>query len=306
MMLVSRLQVDGHRSTILKPISLPSKHGLLRTISLKNLDKTEVIQMLTTRRAKQLSPITQIHVAGSTIELSCQLKLLRVIPDAAFSFDVQTKNLCKASFFHISYRALCHIRLSITEEIVNCVACSLVQFRLDNANSLYTGMLVANFNKLQRIQNMLARIITLSKKRLLLIYILKRLHWLPIRQHVDYQVSLLTYKIRQSGEPQHLWELLVLTEYVRTRNLRLAERKDLAMPQTKLVIASHAFSVTSRIWNSLQPDVTSTESELVFRKRLKMYLFSMAYKHYTLLLHVRFDITYWLIARYQCSLLTYW
>ena len=34
-----------------------------------------------------------------------------------------------------------HIRPSMTEEMANCVACSLVQSRLDYGKSLYTGML---------------------------------------------------------------------------------------------------------------------------------------------------------------------
>ena len=50
--------------------------------------------MSTTRRDKDLSPVTQIHVAGSIVQLSGQLKLLEVTPDAAFSFDGQTENVC--------------------------------------------------------------------------------------------------------------------------------------------------------------------------------------------------------------------
>ena len=66
-----------------------------------NPDKTQVIQMLTTWRDKELLPVTSVNVAGSTVQISDQLKLLGVIVDAAFSFDGQTKNVCKVSFFHI-------------------------------------------------------------------------------------------------------------------------------------------------------------------------------------------------------------
>ena len=66
-------------------------------------------------------------------------------------------------FFHI--RVQCHIRPSLTEEMANVVACALVQSRVDYANSLYTGMSSVNFDKLQLIQNTLARIVTLTRKR---------------------------------------------------------------------------------------------------------------------------------------------
>ena len=52
---------------------------------------------------------------------------------------------------------------------------------------------------------------------------------------------LLACKIKQSGEPEQLGDLL--TAYVPTRNLRSAEGKNLVILQTKLVISSHAFSV---------------------------------------------------------------
>ena len=53
----------------------------------------------------------------------------------------------KRSFFHI--HALRQIRLSLTEEMPNIIACALIQSRVDCANSLYTGMSSVNFDKLQ-------------------------------------------------------------------------------------------------------------------------------------------------------------
>ena len=136
----------------------------------------------------------------------------------------------------------------------------------------------SNFVKLQRIQNTLARVVMLSDKRVDITPIVKRLHWLLIRQRVEYKVSLLSYKIRQTGKLTHLSALLI--EHVPTRNLRSSERSDLEIPRTKLALASRAFSVAApRTWNSLPMDVTSAESLTIFRKRLKIYLFNTAYKH---------------------------
>ena len=69
-------------------------------------------------------------------------------------------------------------------------------------------MSLSNIAKLHRIQNTLARVVTLSDKKIHITPILKRLHWLPIRQRVEYKVLLLSYKIRQTGEPAHLNALL--------------------------------------------------------------------------------------------------
>ena len=145
----------------------------------------------------------------------------------------QIKSVSKASF-HIRY--LRHIRPSLTEDLANTVACSLVQSRLDYANSLYSGMSSSNFVKLQRIQNTLARVVTLSDKRVYITPILKWLHWLPIRQRVEYKISLLSYKIRQTGEPTHHSALLI--EHVPTRILRSPEKSDLEISRTKLALVS--------------------------------------------------------------------
>ena len=46
----------------------------------------------------------------------------------------------------------------------------------------------------QRIQNSLARVITNTSKYQHITPTLKKLHWLPIKQRIDYKTCLLTYK----------------------------------------------------------------------------------------------------------------
>ena len=129
------------------------------------------------------------------------------------------KNVCIASLFHI--HVLRHIRLSLTEEMADVVACALVQSRVYYANSLYTGLSSVNFDKLQLVKNTLARVVTPTRKRNHIQPSLKRLHWPPIRQCVDFKVALLTYSIHDSDEPQHLNSLLM--NYKPTTSLRSAK-----------------------------------------------------------------------------------
>ena len=77
-----------------------------------------------------------------------------------------------------------------------------------------------------------------------------RLHWLPIRQRVDFKVGLLTYSIRYSCEPQRLNSLLM--DYKPTRCLVSAEEHLLVVPRTKLSSTSRAFSVAApKLLNNL-------------------------------------------------------
>ena len=72
------------------------------------------------------------------------------------------------------------------------LANSLVSSKLDYCNSLYNGISQANLNKIQRIQNTLARVVTNTSKFEHITPVLKKLHWLPIKQRIDYKLCLLT------------------------------------------------------------------------------------------------------------------
>ena len=192
-------------------------------------------------RAKGLSATSTVEVARSKIDLTNNIKLLGVTLDENLNFNDQVKQVCRASLFHT--RALHHIRKFLTENMANSIACALVQSRIDYANSLYTGMSSANFNKLQMVQKTLAHVATLTKKRDHIQPTLKRLHWLPIRLRVNYKVAMLTYTIRLSGEPHHLNAMLI--DYRSTRTLSSADEHLLVEPRTKLCSADRAFSVAA-------------------------------------------------------------
>ena len=165
--------------------------------------------------------------------------------------------------FHI--RALRHIRKSLTEDMANFIACALLQSRIGYANSLYTGMSSVNFNKLQMVQTTLARVVTPTKKRDHIQPTLKRLHWLPIRQRVNYKVAMLTYAIRLSGEKHHLNAMLI--DHRPTRTLRSTDEHLIVEPRTKLCSADRAFSVAApKLWNTLPADIKNSNTITIFRK----------------------------------------
>ena len=161
--------------------------------------------------------------------------------------------------------------------MANSVACALIQSRLDYATALYAGMSSTNFHKVQRVQNTLARVVTLTAKRDHIMPTIERLHWLSIRNRVDYKRARLTYRIHLCGEPPHLRSQL--GEYTPVRSLRSLDKHLLVVPRTTLACASHAFSVAaSQLWNSLPFEVHDAETLTTFSKRLKAHLYRLAYK----------------------------
>ena len=108
---------------------------------------------------------------------------------------VIVNSLSKSCHFHI--RDIRRIRHLLPLSAATALANSLVSSKLDYCNSLYNGISQANLNKIQRIQNTLARVVTNTSKFEHITPILKKLHWLPIKQRIDYKLCLLTYKTLQ-------------------------------------------------------------------------------------------------------------
>ena len=101
------------------------------------------------------------------------------------------------------------------------VASALVSSRLDQVNSILYGPVSKHINRLQRVQNALARIVTqrpytspLSSTALL-----QNLHWLPIERRVHFKLATLAYKALHTGQPPYLSELLQHYEPIRPHGL---------------------------------------------------------------------------------------
>jgi len=91
------------------------------------------------------------------------IQSLEVTLDQKLSFDQPINNTSKWCYHHI--RLLRHIRESLLDEIVMTIACSVIGSRLDYCNPFLTGTSKSNFfNKLQRVQNTLARVVLRQRR----------------------------------------------------------------------------------------------------------------------------------------------
>ena len=75
--------------------------------------------------------------------------------------DCHSRNVAQACNFYT--RALRHVRSLLTDDVAQTVACSIVASRLDYCNALLSGAPAATFDKLQRAQNNLARVVSQSR-----------------------------------------------------------------------------------------------------------------------------------------------
>ena len=68
----------------------------------------------------------------------------------------------------------------------------------DYCNALLVGMFEANLDKLQRVQNALARVVTGLHRRDHITPARIEFHWLPVRARITFKVATLVYKLRET------------------------------------------------------------------------------------------------------------
>ena len=161
----------------------------------------------------------------------------------------------------------------LNRTVANTVACSIVSTRLDYCNSVLYGASAQNIQRLQRVQNSLARVVSGTKKREHIKPVLRDLHWLPVPQRIEYKVALITHKVLSTGQPHYLKSLV--NEYKPVRQLRSEGQRLLSKPTGLLSsLASRSFTRASEtVWNSLPELLRKTENTHCFKKQLKTHLF---------------------------------
>ena len=104
-------------------------------------------------------------------------------------------------------------------------------------------------------------------------------HWLPVRARIEFKILLLTWKALNNLAPPYIRNMLINRDHVRT--LRNSMNVCLKIPKCNpITLGGNAFcNVAPTLWNRLPAELRDIESQNIFRKKLKTYLFK---KHYNL------------------------
>ena len=240
-----------------------------------NSDKSETILLGTRQRAHSHSSLVTVNVAGSHIPLADHIKILGVTLDKNLSMNNHVNTVCKSIHYHI--RALRHIHSSISEDMAKM--CALVGSRLDYANSVLFGATQKkNIFKLQKAQNLLARVVTCSPQSCSPRTLLQQLYWLPVKHRIDFKIANITLRrpTLHFSQPTYLRSSLHACHSTRSR--RLSNTNLLSAPFVRTSFGSHSFSVAApKIWNSLPPSLRTCTSPDTFRCHVKIHYCQQAF-----------------------------
>jgi len=152
--------------------------------------------------------ITSPTIAGIPIPFSDTIKTLGVTLNQNLTLNKHVPSLSRS--IHFCTRALRHIRPAVSESMAATLGSSLLQSRLDYANSIMYGMSASNMHKLQSAQNSLTHVVLPSLRHLPASEWLSYLHWLPVHYQIQFKIATLTYKTLATCQPTYLYNLLQL------------------------------------------------------------------------------------------------
>ena len=186
---------------------------------------------------------------------------------------------------HSCETALLRVYNDIFSTIGRGNACStiinaIISCRLDYCNSILYNVPRSKTDRLHRIQNQCACILTKSPRREHITPVLMKLHWLKIQDRIIYKMLMLTYKSYYNMAPPYLCELINKKEsHVNTR--LGTDHHQLIMPPISKD-CSNTFLERSFIyaapceWNKLSEHIRTSNFDC-FRKSVKTMLFTQQY-----------------------------
>ena len=146
----------------------------------------------------------------------------------------------------------------------------MVTSKFDYCNSVLQGVAGKDLERLQRVQNTLARVVTGSHPVAHAAHLLQSLHWLPIKFRMKIKIALLAFKILKTGQPSYLHS--ILPRSVPNRTLRSNQGSLLVELRVTTVAGSRAFTICApRLWNSLPLSLRMQVSVQGLKQKLKTY-----------------------------------
>ena len=134
---------------------------------------------------------------------------------------------------------------------------------------------VQNVCTLQSVQNAAARLVTGTRHSDRISPVLRQLHWLPVRQRVDFKVAALVHQSLSGISPSYLVDDCRLVADARERRLRSTVSRTCVVTRTHSTFGDRAFAAAGPgLWNSLPSQLKDADlSYSEFRRSLKTFLF---------------------------------
>ncbi len=259
-----------------------------------NDSKTEFMIVSSRQQLDKLC-VDSIRVGDSVVKAVDNVRDLGAYLDKNMSMGTHINAKCTAAFKQL-YN-LRRIRKYLTREATETLVHSFIFSHIDYCNALLYDLPKYQIHKLQRIQNMAAKLIFQQPKFSHNTPLLIELHWLPVEYRIRFKLLILTFKGVHKMAPQYICDMFVI------RTNRYASRSSTSIQDIRFVdgfvdseiessfVICLTVPKTNRetfmerslpvagplLWNSLPENLRRENDFENFKKVLKTYLFKCAY-----------------------------
>ena len=219
-----------------------------------NAQKSAV--MLIGKQSQVKNSILAVSINGDPLEQVCSTKYLGVTVDNTLSWDSQCENLCFKLAGKIA--VLRRIRSFVKTETLKLLYEKTIQPVMDYACSVWCHTKKSNINKLQRVQNYAARIITgnFDYINTQSIDVLHSLRWATVQERCDYFTAVLMVKAIRGLTPMYMTDNIVMAAETHDRDTRLSNSNDVNIPPHNSDVLKRSFIYNgSVIWNKLPDEI---------------------------------------------------
>jgi hypothetical protein len=272
-------------SSILSSTFQAISHWMSSNMLALNPSKTEFLLIGTTQQLQKVTNNTLQLTPDTVLTPAKYAKNLGVIFDSNMSYHDHISAITKSCFLHI--RDLRRIRPCLDYTTAANIATALVQSKLDYCNSLYIGLPKSELNRLQNIQNTLARVVANKRRHDHISPILESLHWLKLPERIHYKIIAMTYNILETAKPSYLSSLLTLQPPRSTRSSKLITLYQPSVTSYRAILNRSYSQSVPKLWNSLPPEMRTPKdpdspginslSRKTFLAKLKTYLFQKSH-----------------------------
>ena len=239
-----------------------------------NDSKTEFLIIGTKSHLQKLT-VDTIMIGDESIAASPSARNIGAIFDSTVSMKEHIHTISRACYCHL--RNIGKIRRYLTETATINLIHAFIASKLDHMNSLVYGVPKYLLNRLQKIQNNSARIVSRCRRRDHITPILSSLHWLQVKDRIDFKIALLTFKSLHGLAPAYIRDLI--TPYQPHRSLRSLNLSLLRKPKSRTkTYGDRSFAVCSpHVWNHLPSHIRQLDDLDTFKTALKTHLFTTSY-----------------------------
>jgi len=134
---------------------------------------------------------------------------------------------------------------------------------LNYCNSLLSGITHSLVQHLQNVQNAATCLVTGNGLCEHITPVLRQLHWLPVRQRIEFKMAVLVYKSNALSSRKMMDDCQLITTTGR-RQLPLSNVATCDVPRTCTSLCDRSFTAAGpRLWNNLPVHLQDSEATLL-------------------------------------------